>query len=85
MDKRMLCRIHEELDSSEVEALCFLCLDVVSRKRLNGVSTTYLVQLSQKPTSQDKGHIEQLHWTVFIGSHYNYIQHNHNFKKKMFL
>lgn len=34
----MLSRIDEDLESSEVAALCFLCLDVVNRKRLEGIS-----------------------------------------------
>lgn len=40
MDRRTLSRIDEELDSSEVAALCFLCRDAVNKKRLEGVSTT---------------------------------------------
>uniref|UniRef100_A0A4W6C4F8 Caspase-8 n=1 Tax=Lates calcarifer TaxID=8187 RepID=A0A4W6C4F8_LATCA len=38
MDRLKLSRIDEELESSEVAALCFLCCDVVSRKRLERVS-----------------------------------------------
>ena len=41
MDRRTLSRIDEELDSSEVAELCFLCSDVINRKRLEGVSATY--------------------------------------------
>lgn len=42
MDRLTLCNIAEELDSSEVAALCFLCLDVVGRRDQEGVSgTTY--------------------------------------------
>ncbi|XP_045907788.1 caspase-8-like [Micropterus dolomieu] len=37
MDRLTLSRIDEELDSSEVAALCFLCRDVVNRKRLEGI------------------------------------------------
>ncbi|XP_034558144.1 caspase-8 [Notolabrus celidotus] len=37
MDRLKLSRIDEELDSSEVASLCFLCSDVVTRKRLEGV------------------------------------------------
>lgn len=54
MDRLMLSRIDEELDSSEVEALCFLCLDVVNRKRLEGVSTTYLVLLPLDLSLKDR-------------------------------
>nr|ARM65447.1 caspase 8 [Totoaba macdonaldi] len=38
MDRVTLSRIDEELESSEVAALCFLCHDVVNRKRLEGVN-----------------------------------------------
>lgn len=37
MDRLLLSSIDEELESSEVAALCFLCSDVVNRKRLEGV------------------------------------------------
>ncbi|XP_034469220.1 caspase-8 [Hippoglossus hippoglossus] len=37
MDRLKLFRIDEDLDSSEVAALCFLCLDVVNKKRLEGI------------------------------------------------
>lgn len=46
MDRLTLSRIDGDLGSSEVAALCFLCLDVINRKRLEGVSTTYVVLLS---------------------------------------
>lgn len=45
MDRMTLLQIDEELGSSEVAALCFLCRDVVNRKRLEGVrSTTYPIE-----------------------------------------
>ncbi|XP_071348720.1 caspase-8 [Trachinotus anak] len=37
MDRLKLSRIDEELDSSEVAALRFLCLGIVNRKRLEGI------------------------------------------------
>ncbi|KAM7401188.1 hypothetical protein PAMA_005399 [Pampus argenteus] len=37
MDRRTLALIDEDLDSSEVEELCFLCQDVVKRKGLEGI------------------------------------------------
>ncbi|XP_039999900.1 caspase-8 isoform X2 [Xiphias gladius] len=40
MDRLKLSRIDEELESSEVAALCFLCRDVVNRKRLEGLLQT---------------------------------------------
>lgn len=38
MDRLKLSRIDEQLESSEVAALCFLCRDVVNRKRLEGIT-----------------------------------------------
>ncbi|XP_068197208.1 caspase-8 isoform X4 [Antennarius striatus] len=38
MDRLTLSRIDEDLDSQEVGALCFLCSDVINRKRLQGVT-----------------------------------------------
>ncbi|KAM8850518.1 caspase-8 isoform 1-T3 [Spinachia spinachia] len=38
MDRLKLSRIDEDLESSEVASLCFLCRDVVKRKRLEGIS-----------------------------------------------
>lgn len=46
MDRLTLSRIDDNLESSEVAALCFLCLDVINRKRLEGVSHIYVVLLS---------------------------------------
>lgn len=40
MDRVKLSHIDEELGSSEVAELCFLCRDVIQKKRLEGVSTT---------------------------------------------
>uniref|UniRef100_A0A1A8D3S2 Caspase-8 n=1 Tax=Nothobranchius kadleci TaxID=1051664 RepID=A0A1A8D3S2_NOTKA len=37
MDRYLLSRIDDDLESSEVAELCFLCGDVVSRKRLEGI------------------------------------------------
>lgn len=42
MDVQLLSRIDDELDSSEVAELCFLCLDAVSRKSLEGVSAAHI-------------------------------------------
>lgn len=49
MDLQLLSRIDDELDSSEVAALCFLCRDAVSRKSLEGVSAAYIVTVSNMP------------------------------------
>ncbi|XP_073347167.1 caspase-8 [Pagrus major] len=37
MDRFTLSRIDDDLESSEVAALCFLCRDVIHRKRLEGI------------------------------------------------
>lgn len=37
MDRSLLSRIDEQLDSTDVAELCFLCSDNVSRKRLQGI------------------------------------------------
>ncbi|XP_054624709.1 caspase-8 [Dunckerocampus dactyliophorus] len=37
MERRTLMQIAEELESSEVATLCFLCRDVVNKKRLEGI------------------------------------------------
>lgn len=46
MDLKLLSRIDDELESSEVAALCFLCLDVVKRKSLEKVSIGFTVTVS---------------------------------------
>lgn len=38
--------LEDELDSTDVAALCFLCRDVVSRSHLKGVSATCSILLS---------------------------------------
>uniref|UniRef100_G3PH89 Caspase-8 n=1 Tax=Gasterosteus aculeatus aculeatus TaxID=481459 RepID=G3PH89_GASAC len=38
MDRLKLSRIDEDLESSEVASLCFLCRDVLARKRLEGIN-----------------------------------------------
>lgn len=43
MDLQLLSRIGDELESSEVAALCFLCREVISQRKLEGVSTAYTV------------------------------------------
>lgn len=46
MDLLLLSQIDEELESSEVAELCFLCSDVLNRKRLEGVRIIKHLQLS---------------------------------------
>lgn len=65
MDRLKLSRIDEELESSEVAALCFLCRDVVTAKRLEGVSTTYLLLLLLH-LSQPHVWGKMSHWPVTV-------------------
>lgn len=41
MDRRVLARIDDELDSSEVAELRFLCRDIISKRKLEGVSNEH--------------------------------------------
>lgn len=52
MDLRLLSRIDEELDSSEVAALCFLCTDVLKRKRLETVRDRDHIQRDKIPHTE---------------------------------
>ncbi|XP_074545053.1 caspase-8 [Halichoeres trimaculatus] len=66
MDLVKLSRIDEELDSSEVEALCFLCRDVVSRKRLEGLrdAKELFLRLQEKGLLDDSVFLSQLLNTI---------------------
>ncbi|XP_055739774.1 caspase-8 isoform X1 [Salvelinus fontinalis] len=62
MDLRLLSRIDEELDSSEVAALCFLCRDVLNRKRLETVEDGrgLFMRLQEKSLLEDHYFLSQL-------------------------
>uniref|UniRef100_A0A673WPM3 Caspase-8 n=1 Tax=Salmo trutta TaxID=8032 RepID=A0A673WPM3_SALTR len=62
MDLRLLSRIDEELDSSEVAALCFLCTDVLKRKRLETVEDGrgLFLRLQEKGLLEDHYFLSQL-------------------------
>nr|XP_046215266.1 caspase-8 isoform X2 [Oncorhynchus gorbuscha] len=62
MDLRLLSRIDEELDSSEVAALCFLCRDVLNRKRLETVADGHglFLRLQEKSLLKDHYFLSQL-------------------------
>ncbi|XP_072219090.1 uncharacterized protein [Leuresthes tenuis] len=62
MDRRTLSRIDEELDSSEVAELCFLCSDVINRKRLEGISDAkgLFLRLEEKGLLDDSSFLCQL-------------------------
>ncbi|XP_070830541.1 caspase-8 isoform X2 [Chaetodon trifascialis] len=66
MDRRTLSHIDEELDSSEVAALCFLCRDVVNRKRLEGVKDAkgLFVRLEERGLLENCAFLSQLLHTI---------------------
>ncbi|CAK6952078.1 caspase-8 [Scomber scombrus] len=66
MDRLMLSRIDEELESSEVAALCFLCLDVVNRKRLHGIrdAKDLFLRLEEKGLMDNSAFLYQLLDTI---------------------
>uniref|UniRef100_A0A667YM94 Caspase-8 n=1 Tax=Myripristis murdjan TaxID=586833 RepID=A0A667YM94_9TELE len=62
MDLFKLSRIDEELDSSEVAALCFLCIDILSRKRLEKVNDgkELFMKLEERGLMEDHFFLSQL-------------------------
>uniref|UniRef100_A0A3Q1FKX0 Caspase-8 n=1 Tax=Acanthochromis polyacanthus TaxID=80966 RepID=A0A3Q1FKX0_9TELE len=66
MDRRLLSRIDEELDSSEVAGLCFLCRDVISGKRLEGIKDAkqLFLRLEEKELLENKFFLTQLLRTI---------------------
>ncbi|XP_064849310.1 caspase-8 isoform X2 [Oncorhynchus masou masou] len=62
MDLCLLSHIDEELDSSEVAALCFLCRDVLNRKRLETVADgrDLFLRLQEKSLLKDYYFLSQL-------------------------
>ncbi|XP_035526118.1 caspase-8 [Morone saxatilis] len=66
MDRLMLAHIDEELVSSEVEALCFLCQGLIQRKRLEGVkdAKTLFVKLEEKGLLDNPSLLYQLLRTI---------------------
>lgn len=61
-----MSRIHEELDSEEVAALCFLCRDVVNRRRLENVvdAKDLFVRLEEKDLLSSDAFLSQLLQTI---------------------
>lgn len=66
MDRLKLSRIDEELDSSEVAALCFLCSDVVNRKRLEGITDAkrLFLRLEERGLLENEHFLSQLLRTI---------------------
>lgn len=66
MDRLTLSKIDEELDSSEVAALCFLCRDFVSTKRLENVEDgkELFARLEEKGLLENDAFLSQLLKTI---------------------
>ncbi|XP_059201359.1 caspase-8 [Centropristis striata] len=66
MDRLKLSRIDEELESSEVQALCFLCRDVINRKRLEGIADakSLFLRLEEKCLLENDSFLVQLLQTI---------------------
>lgn len=66
MDRLKLSSIDEELDSSEVAALCFLCRDVVNKKRLEGIGDAkkLFLRLEEKGLLDNHLFLRQLLQTI---------------------
>ncbi|KAM3605089.1 uncharacterized protein V6R79_020432 [Siganus canaliculatus] len=66
MERQKLSDIDEQLDSTEVAALCFLCRDVVPRKRLQGVgdAKTLFLRLEEKGLLYNQAFLSQLLYTI---------------------
>ncbi|XP_034087920.1 caspase-8 isoform X2 [Gymnodraco acuticeps] len=66
MDRLMLSHIDEQLESSEVAALCFLCRDVVNIRRLEGIADAkrLFVRLEEQGLLEDYSFLCQLLQTI---------------------
>ncbi|KAF3699004.1 Caspase-8 [Channa argus] len=66
MDRVKLSHIDEELESTEVAALCFLCRDVVQKKRLEGVQDAkdLFLRLEERGLLDNSNFLSQLLNTI---------------------
>ncbi|XP_029380439.1 caspase-8 [Echeneis naucrates] len=66
MDRLKLFQIDDELGSSEVAALCFLCIGVVPRKRLEGIkdAKALFLKLEENGLMEDGAFLSQLLNTI---------------------
>uniref|UniRef100_A0A3Q2VFF8 Caspase-8 n=1 Tax=Haplochromis burtoni TaxID=8153 RepID=A0A3Q2VFF8_HAPBU len=64
MDRLTLSHIDEGLDSSEVAELCFLCRDVVTRRRLENDAKDLFMRLEEKGLLQNDAFLRQLLYTI---------------------
>ncbi|CAI5642003.1 unnamed protein product [Oreochromis niloticus] len=64
--QRLSSTLEEELDSTEVAALCFLCCDVVSRSHLKGITNIkeLFSRLMEKGVLQNNHFLSQILWTI---------------------
>ncbi|CAG5896284.1 unnamed protein product, partial [Menidia menidia] len=79
MDRRTLSRIDEELDSSEVAELCFLCSDVVNRRRLEGITDgkTLFMRLEEKGLLENSSFLCQLLQIIHRADLLNQLQNDY--------
>ncbi|XP_008303542.1 caspase-8 [Stegastes partitus] len=66
MDRRILAKIDDELESTEVAELCFLCRDVISGKRLEGITDAkqLFLRLEEKGLLENNYFLSQLLRTI---------------------
>ncbi|XP_061588995.1 caspase-8-like [Cololabis saira] len=66
MDRLTLSHIDEQLDSSNVAELCFLCSDVINRKRLEGIEDAkkLFMRLEEKGLLENSCFLSQLLRTI---------------------
>ncbi|KAM6918317.1 caspase-8 [Xenentodon cancila] len=76
MDRLTLALIAEELDSSDVAGLCFLCSDVINRKRLEGIEDAkkLFLRLEEKALLENRSFLSQLLKTIHRADLLNLLQ-----------
>ncbi|XP_037642663.1 caspase-8 isoform X2 [Sebastes umbrosus] len=76
MDRLKLSSIDEELESSEVAALCFLCRDVVNKKRLEGIEDAkkLFLRLEEKGLLDNHLFLRQLLQTIGRADLLNFLE-----------
>ncbi|KAM6918320.1 caspase-8-like [Xenentodon cancila] len=76
MDRHILNSISEELDSSDVAGLCFLCSDVIKRKRLEGIEDAkkLFLRLEEKALLENRSFLSQLLKTIHRADLLNLLQ-----------
>ncbi|KAM4727616.1 caspase-8 isoform 2-T4 [Anableps anableps] len=66
MNRLLLAQIDENLDSTEVAELCFLCSDVINRKRLEGIKDAkeLFMRLEEKALLENPSFLSELLRTI---------------------